>query len=348
MEESSRKKHATIAQVADAAKVSKTTVSRYLNGRYEFMSEETKAEINRVIQQLDYHPSNIARSLKTRKSRVIGCIIADITSPFSSVLIKGINDVCIQNGYQVLFSNTDNQPERELNCIYRLLSDQVEGLIINSTGFNDDYLIDLHKKGVPIVLADRCLRTNRVIDTVTTENYGPVYSCMQRLYANGFEKVAFFTQGNGKISSRLVRYRGFLDASREIFSEDGEKNTFLVDTDDPSVCSRSLRTFVESNRGKRLAVFCVNGVCLLNVLLGMQKENYPISRELGICGYDDWGWASLIPPGITTITQDSYKVGKLSAETLLDRISGKVDSEAVLIELPNQLYVRGSTELGNL
>lgn len=348
MEESNRKGHATIAQVAAAAKVSKTTVSRYLNGKYEFMSEETKAEINRVIQQLDYYPSNIARSLKTRKSRVIGCIIADITSPFSSVLIKGINDVCIQNGYQVLFSNTDNRPKRELNCIYQLLSDQMEGLIINSTGFNDDYLIGLHEKGIPIVLADRCLGTSRVLDTVTTENYGPVYSCLQRLHANGFEKVAFFTQGNGRISSRLVRYKGFLDASRELFHEDGERNMFLVDADDPAVCSRSLRAFVEPNRGKRLAIFCVNGVCLLNVLLGMQKENYSISRELGICGFDDWGWASLIPPGITTITQDSYMVGKLSAETLLDRIEGKGDPEAVLIELPNQLCIRGSTEQGNL
>ncbi|WP_092750908.1 LacI family DNA-binding transcriptional regulator [Hydrogenoanaerobacterium saccharovorans] len=80
--------------VAGAARVSKTTVSRYLNGKYEFMCAEMKNRIKEVMLELNYRPSNIARRLKSQKSRVIGCIIADITSHFSSILVKGISDVC--------------------------------------------------------------------------------------------------------------------------------------------------------------------------------------------------------------------------------------------------------------
>lgn len=344
----SNKSHVTIDQVAETAHVSKTTVSRYLNGRFESMSEATKATIAQVIEQLDYRPSNIARSLKTRRSKVIGCVIADIASPFSSVLIKGINDVCIENGYQVLFANTDNRPDRELGTIQQLISNQVEGLIVNTTGCNDDYLVQLSQKGLPIVLADRCLSKPDTLYTVTTENYAPTYNCIRHLYDNGFEAVAFFTQGNAKISSRLQRYDAYLDAMRAIYHSDGKKSTYLVNTNDPSVCVRSLQGFVGANPGKRLAMFCVNGVTLLNVLLGMQKTGYPISPRLGICGFDDWGWASLIPPGITTITQDSYKVGKLSAQAVLKWIEGRKEPRTMLVSLPNKLYIRGSTDVGKM
>lgn len=334
---------ATIAQVAAAAHVSKTTVSRYLNGKFEFMSAETKEEIERVIEELDYHPSNIARSLKSQKSKLLGCVVADISSPFSSVLIKGVNDVCAENGYQVLFSNTDDRPDRELSSIQQLISSRVDGLIVNTTSYNDDYLIDLAQKGMPIVLADRCLGKSSLIDTITTENTGPTYACMRHLYQNGYEKVAFFTPGNGSISSRVERHDAFLKAMRDFYGVDGSGDTYLIDADDPSVCLHSLEAFIDANPGKRLAIFCVNGVTLLNVLRGMQKAGYPISSKLGICGFDDWGWASLIPPGITTITQDSYTVGKLSAQTVLKHIKSKRDSEVVYVALPNQLIIRGST-----
>ncbi len=133
----------TISQVAAAAHVSMTTVSRYLNGKYEFMSAETKQRIADIIEKLDYHPSNIARSLKSRVSRSVGCVIADIGSPFSSILLKGVDEVCSAEGYQVLFSDAANSPEKERNTIQELLNSRVDGLIVNTTGCNDDYLVGL-------------------------------------------------------------------------------------------------------------------------------------------------------------------------------------------------------------
>lgn len=338
-------KRIVIADVAKKANISKTTVSRYLNGKYESMSAETRLKIQEVIKELNYRPSNIARSLKSRKSGLIGCVIADITSPFSSYLVKGVNDVCKKKGYQVMFVNTDNQKESELESIDSLLDNKLEGLIVNTTGYNDEYLIDIHENGMPIVMADRTLKNKYLVDTITTENYHSTFNCIKFLHNQGYDKVAFFTEDPGEISSRIVRYNGYIDAMAKLYTLDGNKYKFLVDSTDLNVCMENLKIYKEENPDENLCIFAVNGVTLLNVLSSMANLGYMPGEDFGICGFDDWGWASLIPPGITTLTQDSYKTGVMSAELMVKRIEKGITPEKKYVELPTKLVVRGSTTI---
>ena len=334
----------TISQVAAAAKVSMTTVSRFLNGKYEYMSAETKQRISDIIEKLDYHPSNIARSLKSRVSRSVGCVIADIGSQFSSILLKGIDEVCSAEGYQVLFSDAANSPEKERNTIQELLNSRVDGLIVNTTGYNDDYLISLKERGIPVVLADRCLARRGLLDTVTAENYRAAYACMRHLHEKGFDRVAFFAPEIGRISPRVDRCRAFLDASRDLFGSDGEKLVFETGDDTPESSAAALKRFCATFPGEQLAVICVNGVTLIHALQAMRLLHRKVDENLGICGFDDWEWAELIPPGITAIAKDSHAIGMKAAELLLRRIDGKGPSEPVFLELESNLRIRGSTD----
>lgn len=336
--------HVTISQVAASAHVSMTTVSRYLNGKFEYMSAETKQRIADVIKEMNYHPSNIARSLKSRSSKSIGCVIADIGSPFSSILLKGINKVSDAGGYQVLFSDSENGPLKERNSIQKLLNSRVDGLIVNTTGQNDSLLVDLRERGVPIVLADRCISQKDKLDTVTAENYHITYECIRHLFHNGYQKVAFFTPGNGKISPRLERYQAYLDAMRDLYHLNGIRYTFQSDRDTAESYAVLLNRFIVQNPGERIAAFCVNGVTLIRLLQAMRLERCSIGRNFGICGFDNWEWASLIPPGITTIQKDSYAIGMRAAEILLKRISGGEQTEPLHIELESKLCIRGSTD----
>ncbi len=333
----------TINQVAEAAGVSTTTISRYLNGKYEYMSVKTRERIRKVIEELNYRPSNIARSLKANKSGVVGCIIADITSPFSAYVVKGINDVCRKNGYKVLFSNTDNSPESEMECIKSFMDNSLDGLIVNTTGYVDDYLVELNKQGIPIVMADRCLKNRFLLDTVTTDNYNSTFDCMKYLKNQGYDKVVFFTQNIGNNSSRYIRHNAYLDAMAKLYGVDGKYHTYEIDVNKPDVSRNYLRIIKQENPDKEIAIFAVNGVTLLNVLHAIKKENMEIAKEFGICGFDDWEWASLIGPGITTITQDSYMTGVKSAQILIKRINGGGNGKKKYIEIPTTLMVRGST-----
>lgn len=126
--------------------VSKTTISRYLNGKYEFMSKETRERIEHIIDELEYRPNSMARSLKNQNSKIIGCTIADIENQFSSFIFKGVSEICKKHGYRVLVAEINNNEDDEREAIESLMSYNIDGLIINTTGSNDEYLINLKKQ----------------------------------------------------------------------------------------------------------------------------------------------------------------------------------------------------------
>ena len=134
-------KKITINDVARACGVSKTTISRYLNHKYEYFSEETCERIAKVIDELGYNPNRSAQRLKSPNTGLIGCIIGDMGSPFAGILLRGITRSCEEAGYQVLFAESDENPQKEVRAIEGLLANQVDGLIVNTSGDNDEYLL---------------------------------------------------------------------------------------------------------------------------------------------------------------------------------------------------------------
>ena len=183
----------TIDKVAELCGVSKTTISRFLNGKYENMSAETREHIRRVIAEVDYRPNRSAQRLKASRSMLIGCVIGDVSSPFSALLLKGITTVCEEAGYQVLFADSGENPRRERRAIRGFLENRVDGLIVNTSGNNDAFLLELKNSGTPLVLADRQLLSSDKIDTVTTPSKSAAYDCVRFLLAQGYTKVAFFS-----------------------------------------------------------------------------------------------------------------------------------------------------------
>ena len=137
----------TIDEVAKLCGVSKTTISRFLNGKFENMSRETKEQISRVIAQVNYHPNRSAQRLKAGCSMLIGCVIGDISSPFSALLLKGISAVCEKAGYQVLFADSGEDALRERRAVMGFLENRVDGLIVNTCGGSDEFLLELHRRG---------------------------------------------------------------------------------------------------------------------------------------------------------------------------------------------------------
>lgn len=332
----------TISEVAKIAMVSKTTVSRYLNDRFEFMSEATRKRIHQVIDELNYHPNNLARSLKSNRSGLIGVLVADISSPFSSILVKGIGDDCKEHGYQTIIVNTDNDPEKERQYIQSLLNNRVEGLIMNITGQNLPYLLELKAEGVPIVLADRPMQRLE-FDTITTNNYQMTYDAMLHLHKQGFKRIGFFTQKIDGISTRTIRREAFLKACEDLYGVDGREWLHVVEPSDIKSIAQGIKSFL-SNHGPS-AVFSVNGVTLLGVVQAVTELGLNIPSDIGLCGYDDWGWAAVIPPGITVISQPSYRVGVEASKRLRLQIDSERKVRPKVMEIPSTLIIRGSTKL---
>ena len=334
----------TIDQVAKICGVSKTTISRYLNRKYENISEETRQRIEQVITELNYRPNRSAQRLKASRSMLIGCCIGNIASPFAGLLLKGITETCEAAGYQVLFADSKEDSRREVRAIEGFLENRVDGLIVNTTGGNDEFLIAVqNERGVPVVLADRSLRRQGRLDTVTSEYQKSTADCVAMMLEYGYRKIAFFTEVIHSVMPRIQRRESFFNA----FSgrRDGAQ-PFLYEfsADIEGDCLRCIRDFVEKNRGERLAVLSVNGVTAIHILRAMQQAGITPGYDFGFCTFDDWSWFSLISPGITTIRQETERLGSTAAELLLERLRGEriPGTPAMDIELPTAFIMRGS------
>lgn len=185
------KKVTTIHDISARAGVSITTVSRFLNGNYSNMSEKTRKRLEQIVQELDYHPNSLARSLKSQNSGMVGCVMADMGNPFSALLIKGIQMICRSNGYKLMTLDADNDSLLEKEAYKILLDTPVEGIICNTTG-NAAQEIESVSEKTPLVLADRVFPSKKEFDCVVSDNENATYECLRYLRNQGYERIAFF------------------------------------------------------------------------------------------------------------------------------------------------------------
>lgn len=340
-----KNKSITINIVSEKANVSKTTISRYLNGKFDHMSEETRQRIKEVIEELEYRPNVIAQNLKSKKTGLIGVIVSDITNPFVSILIKGIIDVCTKEGYQVITASSDENVEKEISYIRSMVDRQVEGLIINTTGDNESFLKDLKQKNIKMILADRPMK-QCILDTVTTNNYDMTTEAVKVLYQSGFDKVAFFSNKLSNSNVRLVRYNAFIEESKKYIKEPESLAYILNNNKDNLEYKQALIDLSYKNKNKKVVAFAVNGVVMLSLLNACKDLNIQIPNDLGVCGYDDLAWTKLVGNGISVVSQPSYDVGVKSAQILIGRIRNEIhQSSPMYVELASKLILRGSTNL---
>ena len=339
-----RTENVTIDDVSAAAGVSKTTVSRYLNKKYEHMSEKTKAKIEQVIKELDFRPNLIARNLKSHKTGLIGIIVSDITNPVTVQLIKGAIDYCTGEGYQVVTASSDEDLGKEREYILSMVDRQVEGLIMSLVDYNEFELLEsLKDKGVKIVLADRTI-SKPVLDMVTTNNYEMTKSAIHDLYKMGFEVVSLFSSDLLRSNVRVDRCNGFLNQSKQHVPAP-EELTYIFSEDIEAEYTKALADFTGRNPGKRVAAFASTPMALLNLVGAAHGLSLRIPEDIGVCGYDNLHWTRSVSGGISVVDQPFYEVGVESAKMLIKRIRDEYDNGVKYIELKSRLILRNSTKI---
>ncbi|NMF06700.1 LacI family DNA-binding transcriptional regulator [Clostridium beijerinckii] len=337
-----KQKNVTIADVAAYVGVSKTTISRYLNKNFEFMSQETQEKIDEAIKVLKYRPNRIAQTLKAKNSNIIGVTIADIGNPFSSLLIKGINDVCRANNYQLLVTNADNLAERERENIESLLDSQVDGLLVNTTGNNYKYLEEFKDSDnfKPIVLLDRFINP-LIYDSVTINNAEVTKNILDELLKNDYNHYVYFSEDINGISSRLERKKAMEEFLSRNANTSGETN--IIKKNDIKEIKERIENILNKNKDKNICFFANNDEVLKVLIECLYDLNIRIGVDMGIFGFAEEKWARLIGPGITSIDENPYEMGERAAKLLFERINGSRKDDFVLEEIPVKIHLNYST-----
>lgn len=335
------RKKVTLKDIAKAANVSGTTISRYLNGKFDYMSVETRQTIENVIKELDYRPSNIARSLKSQRSMLIGAVIGDIENPFSNAIIKGLSDQANELDYSLMIAVSDGSKEQEQKHIQRFMDNQVDGLVINTVGMNEDFLTSLKNEDIPIVLLDKGISDNS-IDCITSNNYGLSKALVNHLLEEGFQSIGYFTPTIESNSVQRNRFHAVQDILKN--HEEVQLRSYTTNKENREELTEAINDFFLLPEPRVLVA--TNGLILMKVLKEIDKIGKRVGEDYGICGFDDVLSASIIQPGITTVAQNSYGLGKESGALLIDKINkGKQENAIVYTELPGELKIRKSTQL---
>lgn len=343
-------KNLTIMDIAKTAGVSKTTVSRYLNGKYEYMSAETRERIRTVIELTDYHPNRIAQSLKSQKSLLIALVIADIESPFSSALIKSIGNALLPFGYNIIVANSDNQYENEQRNIQSLLDQQVDGLIVNTVRAFNPELIRLANNGFPVVLLDRFVNDYK-FDIAYLDNHKPISDIVRHLKEEGFSDLHLFTQECEDVSPRQQRKEAFQKCLTEYGVLNPQENIHVLKMENKEpVCDAIQSILQKAVSSAPPAILCTNGMSLVYTMSAVRSLQLSLPTDLGICGFDDWGWTAnanltgMIDVGLTTLTPSVHHLGEVTAKLLLDRLNDPKSAKQE-ISIPAPLIIRNSTKL---
>lgn len=316
----------TIKDIAELSNTSKTTVSFYLNGKTEKMSEETKQRIAKVIAENHYSPSVVARSLNAKSMRLIGVIIGDITNTFANQIVKGIDDVARDKKYQLIVGNSNYQYENEEQYVERMIAMGVDGFIVQPTIEFEKIAQKLEEIGKPVVYIDSQIRGTKGL-WVKTNNYEAVLEASDLMIEKGYEEFIMISADPSVLTTRMERANGFLD---NLKIKNKKCETMIVDN---QTSSAEIEAFLDHtlDTNKKTCIFAPNCWVLPKVYLALKKYKEYIPSNIGLLGFDNIEWSTLSAPTVTTIVQPAYEEGEHAALILIDSIEG------IHEELPNQI-----------
>lgn len=333
-------KRVTMADVAKEAGVSKSTVSQFLNGRFEYMSEETKKKIERAVEMLSYSPNVIARSLKQKRTSMIGIIVANIMHGISTEVSRAIEDYCQEKDVHAIVCNAYDDPAKEKKYIDMLRARQVDGLIIFPSGGNEELYRQLEKEQFPVVFVDRKIE-NVNISTIVVDNRSAVRHAVEHLLSNHHRSIALVTPPMTTYT-RKERLEGYKEAVKEHGLALPEE--YIVSVRYEEIMPSLEKMFLNK---PPTAIIAANDLSFMEVMQFAKKKGLKIGRDLAVVVFDNIEFADIYEPAITTISQPAYEMGTKAAELLLNKILQQPDSPNLHV-LNTKLLVRESSQKASL
>lgn len=331
-----------IKTVAQKAGVSTATVSRVISG-YTGVREKTKKKVLKAITELNYEVNSVARSLRQKKTNIIGIIVGNVLSQFYSIIAKSIEDTAIKSNYNVILCNGDDSPEKELRYLKVLKSNRVAGIILTPTGKNANYINWLIESGTKIVLLDRLI-DGVYCDAVLADNENGAYNAVKHLINQGYKKIAIINGYTDRTTGR-GRLNGYLKALREAGIP---KDDNLIKIGDFKMSSgNDLTRELLKNTNRPEAIFVTNIDMTLGTLITIKKMGLKIPDDIGIVSFDDPDWSIILDPPLTAVNQPVYNLGSTATELLLKKIEDEetsIRNKPLIVTLNTNLIVRSSTK----
>ncbi|PKE30076.1 transcriptional regulator RbsR [Rahnella sp. AA] len=328
---------ATMKDVARLAGVSTSTVSHVIN-KNRFVSESIADKVNAAVEQLNYAPSALARSLKLNQTRTIGMLLTASSNPFYSEVVRGVERSCYERGYSLILCNTDNDAERMNRSLETLLQKRVDGLLIMCTENHRPSKDAISRyPSLPIVMMDwspfegsiDVIQDNALLGGEMATDY---------LIRHGYSRIACITGPLDKTTAQ-ERLNGYRQAMKKAGLEilPGYEVSSDFEFGGGLVAMEQLLMLPEPPH----AIFASNDAMAVGVYQALYQRGLRVPDDVAVVGYDDIQLAQYMMPPLTTIHQPKDSLGELAVDALLHRLQ-EPESEPQVLVLTPELVVRQS------
>lgn len=336
----------TIVDIAKELNISPSTVSRALKD-YPGISDETKEKVKALAAKWSYRPNAVAMSLRRSKSFTIGVIIPEVVHFFFSTVISGVEEIAFANGYNVILCQTNESLIREKSSIETMLSNQIDGLLVSFSKETVDFdhfkkLIDIN---FPIVFFDRVPGIEKTVN-VTVNDYQGAFDAVNHLIAQGCTKIVHLS-GPKNLEISKQRERGYLDALRHSNIEFNQE--WIIEC--PEGTQEESFQITKGIFGKSPfpdGVFASNDIAAAGSMMAIKSLGLKIPENVGVVGFSDWQFSSMIDPPLSTVSQHGFNIGQTATKLLLEMIDMKKQANTAwthqTVVLETELLIRQSSQ----
>lgn len=332
-------KRLSIKDIARKAGVAPSTVSFVLNGKAKEMriSDPVAERVAVVARAEGYSPNNIAVSLRTGRSKILGLIVEDIANPFFAALARTIEEEANQQGYRIVYCSTENNSKRANDLISMLAHSQVDGFIITPLSGMEKRIEKLKQQEMPLVFMDRYLPKVDV-SSVLLDNADGVTQGMQHLIRKGYKRIGFVM-----VDLEQIQMKQRKEAYIKAIQKHKLNKKFILSLPfnyESEWAIKSICNFIKENELDAI-FFATNylGIIGIECIARLQLK---IPEELAIVCFDDHDLFKLYPPGITAIRQPIQKIAQTAVHLLMEQLNGKKGVKIKQEQLKAELIVRGS------
>lgn len=322
----------TIKDIAKKTGLGLATVSSYLNGGN--VREKNRIEIEKAVKELNFEVNEIARGLKTNKTKTIGVVIPELNNVFCTEIITEMEDILRNHGYATIVCDCRTDKEIEKNAVEFLYRKRVDGIINMPVNVDGSHLKPFIKAKKPIVLIDR--KINEIeCDCVLVDNITAVKKAIGMFISKGHIKIGMIS-GPEEIFTAQERLLGYKLALMEagIVPDD-----CMIAHGDYTIKSgvKCLEELVRNNPDMT-AVFVANYEMTMGTMIGINEIGIKIPENLSVIGFDNIEFARACKPKLTIVTQPTKEIAINIADLILKRISGEMEDSKVVKLQTNIMY----------
>jgi len=342
----------TIRDVAKESGFSSTTVSIVLNNAplARYIPAATKKKIERAAQKLGYRPNQFARSLRSKRSHTVGVMVFDMTDPFCTLILRGIENTLYQASYLPILTDVHNEGSRFERYLEMLLDRRIEALIViaNWVFLDINLLADLEKSSIPTAMIGCELKTDSISSVIVDNELGG-HIALEHLHSLGHRKIAIIRGPRGLIDSS-PRWRGIRRFAKESGLElDSSLIVDMPESRDPiSSFESGYRLTEELLRQKRsfTAMLAFDDMSAFGAIRALHRAGIRVPEQCSVIGFDDVATSAIYTPSLTTVRQPMETMGASAVSVVLDGINAVLEKREVTPshrKVAPELVVREST-----